>query len=116
MGQSESSDHQRGLWPLDLRISAAKDQVSSDLGGEAAILSLTTGIYYGLDAVGNTIWQRLQMSTTVGEVLSGIVAEYDVDGERARMDLDTLLKELARERLIDLAFPERGEDEPSGTR
>jgi hypothetical protein len=28
---------------------AAKDQVSSDIGGEVAILDLKVGVYYGLD-------------------------------------------------------------------
>jgi hypothetical protein len=33
----------------DSIVLAAKDQVSSDLGGEAAILDLKVGIYYDLD-------------------------------------------------------------------
>jgi hypothetical protein len=36
----------------DSIVVAAKDQVSSDLGGEVAILDLKVGVYYGLDEVG----------------------------------------------------------------
>ena len=33
-------------------VVAAKDQVSCDLAGEAAILNMKNGVYYGLDPVG----------------------------------------------------------------
>ena len=32
-------------------VVAAKDQASADLAGEAVILNLESGVYYGLDAV-----------------------------------------------------------------
>lgn len=92
-------------WPADLRIGAAQDQVSADLGGETAILNLTTGVYYGLDAVGNWIWQQIQEPTTLQEVLDRLLAEFDVDPARARQDLIRLLGELDREGLVELAFP-----------
>jgi hypothetical protein len=38
-------------------VVAVRDQVSSDLGGEVAILDLTGGMYYGLDAVGARVWE-----------------------------------------------------------
>jgi hypothetical protein len=41
-------------------VVATKDQVSSDLGGEVAILDLKAGVYYGLDTVGARIWNLIQ--------------------------------------------------------
>ncbi|PYO16907.1 MAG: PqqD family protein, partial [Gemmatimonadetes bacterium] len=38
-------------------VVATKDQVSSDLAGEAIVLSLRTAMYYGLDQVGARIWE-----------------------------------------------------------
>lgn len=45
---------------LSSRVVAGRAQVSCDLGGEAAILHLTTGTYYGLDPVGARIWTLLE--------------------------------------------------------
>jgi len=42
------------------RLVVSKDQVSCDLAGEAAILNLKNGVYYGLDPVGARIWNLIQ--------------------------------------------------------
>jgi hypothetical protein len=50
---------------VDSTVMTAKDQVSSDLGDEVAILDLKGGTYYGLDAVGARIWNLIQKPRTV---------------------------------------------------
>ena len=49
-------------------VVAAADQVSCDLGGEAAILDLKSGIYYGLDPVGTRIWSLIQQPKAVRDI------------------------------------------------
>ena len=83
-------------------IVAANDQVSSDLGGEVAILHLKAGVYYGLDAVGARIWDLIQRPRTVKEVRDVLVSEYDVGPDRCESDLITLLQRLADEGLIEV--------------
>jgi len=39
-------------------VVATKTKVSSDLGGEAVILDLKSGVYYGLNDVGTRIWHH----------------------------------------------------------
>ena len=46
------------------RYSAIKEHLYSELNGEAVILSLTTGKYYGINAVGVSIWAAVQNPTT----------------------------------------------------
>jgi hypothetical protein len=83
-------------------IVAAKDQVSSDLGGEVAILHLKSGVYYGLDGVGARIWDLTQEPRTVEEVRDVILSEYDVEPNHCQSDLITLLQRLADEGLIEV--------------
>ena len=54
-------------------IVAAKDQVSSDLAGEAVILNLQTGKYYGLARVAARIWELLKTPTRVANIRDTIV-------------------------------------------
>ena len=82
------------------RIAASQEQVSCDLGGEAAILNLENSVYYGLDVVGARIWTLLQNPTTVAAVRDVIVREYDVETDRCERDLIALLQRLAAEGLI----------------
>ena len=82
-------------------VVAAKDQVSSDLGGEVAILHLKAGVYYSLEAVGARIWSLIQEPRTVGEIRNILVSEYEVEPDRCESDLIALLQRLADEGLIE---------------
>lgn len=81
---------------------AAKDQASSDLGGEVAILDLKAGVYYGLDAVGARIWSLIQEPRTVNEIRDILLEEYEVEPERCERDLLVLLRRLADEGLVEV--------------
>ena len=86
----------------DSIVVAAKDQVSCDLDGEAAVLNLATGIYYGLDKVGATIWQHIQTPSPVTSLCDALVTQYDVDAETAKSDLMNFLDEMMNEGLVEL--------------
>lgn len=83
-------------------VVATKDQLSCDLGGEAAILQLEHGLYYGLDAVGARIWDLIQVPRSVEAVRDTLLDEYEVDPERCERELLELLEQLAAKRLIEV--------------
>jgi hypothetical protein len=83
-------------------VVAAQDQVSSDLAGEAVVLSLQTGMYYGLGRVGARIWELLHTPSRVADIRNVIVREYDVEPERCEHDLLDFLLQLANQRLIEV--------------
>ena len=87
---------------LSSRVIAARDQVSCDVGGEAAILQLASGTYYGLNPVGARVWALLQQPRTVREIHDALLAEYEVGPEQCERDLVALLQTLAAERLIEV--------------
>jgi hypothetical protein len=82
-------------------VVAAKDQVSSDLGEEVAILDLKNGMYYGLDAVGARIWNLIQEPKAVNEIRDVLLDEYEVEPEHCERDLLTLLEKLVAENLVE---------------
>jgi hypothetical protein len=84
------------------RIVVSKDQVSCDLQGEAAILNLNNGVYYGLDPVGARVWNLIQQSKTFAEVRQAMLEEYDVEADRLDADLRELLGQLKEQGLIEL--------------
>jgi hypothetical protein len=83
-------------------VVATKDQVSSDLGGEVAILDLTGGVYYGLDEVGARIWELIQEPIVVDQVQATLVEEYAADRTRIRRDVLAFLQRLADEELVEV--------------
>src|SRR5207245_5128388 len=83
-------------------VVAARDQVSCDVGGEAAILQLASGVYYSVDAVGSRIWALLHNPRSVREIRDTLLAEYDVPAARCERDLLGLLQALAPQQLVEV--------------
>ncbi len=89
-------------------VVVARDQVSCDLAGEAAILNLKSGTYYGLDPVGARIWNLVHEPRTVNEVRDVILNEFDVEPERCERDVHALLQRLAAAGLIEVQGEKAG--------
>jgi hypothetical protein len=84
------------------RVAAAADQVSCELDGEAVILHLGEGVYFGLDPVGAHVWSLLEQERSVAELRDAVVAAYEVDAATAEADLLDLLGEMAARGLVEL--------------
>ncbi len=83
-------------------VVAAKDQVSCDLSGEAAILNLKSGVYFGLNTVGASIWKLIQEPRTLKEIRNTVVEEYEVEPDQCERDVPELLRELSTHGLIEI--------------
>lgn len=90
---------------LDTIVGAASDQVSCDLDGEAAILNLKSGTYFGLDPVGAFIWNQLATPKPVRTIATAMLEDYEVEPERCQSDLLLLLRQLNERGLLELQPP-----------
>ena len=88
---------------LQSTVRLSPDQVSSNLNGEAAILNLKTGVYFGLDPVGAAIWNLMAQPTTVESIRSAMLARYEVDATRCESDLFEQLSKLREHGLIEVS-------------
>jgi len=80
---------------------ACSDQISCELGGEAAILNLKTGYYFGLDPVCAEIWRMRGVPRRFSEIADAIASAYDVEPDRCERDLAALLGDLYKHGLIE---------------
>jgi len=87
---------------LDSVVVASGQQIHCDLAGEAAILNMKNGVYYGLDPVGARIWNLLQEPRTVRAIRETILEEYAVESKQCERDLLALLENLQGEGLIEV--------------
>jgi hypothetical protein len=81
-------------------VGVAGNLVSCDLEGEAVIFHLDSGVYYGLDPVGASVWNLIQEPRRVQSIRDALLAEYDVEAERCERDLMALLQKLQAARLV----------------
>ena len=91
------------LLSLDSHVTKDNSQVIDRVvDGEALLIDLQTGNYFSLNAVGTRIWESLDGSRTVHDIIHMVVDEYDVDVERAEADVLTLVNDLISEGLAIL--------------
>lgn len=81
-------------------LKIADNVLFQEVDGEAVLLSLDEGCYYGLDELGTRIWKLLDQDLDNEQVVAAIVEEYDVAPDQARRDLDRFLGDLEQSGLI----------------
>jgi len=86
----------------DAIVKVANEQVSCNLAGEAVILHLKSGQYFGLNEIGARIWDLIQEPKTVSAVFEAILHEYDVTPNQLEGDLLALLEKMAINELIEV--------------
>jgi hypothetical protein len=89
---------------LDSIVKLTRDQASCELVGEAVILDLKTGVYYGVDSVGARIWTLIQEHKTVGAIRDALMSEYDVSPDQCTHDLLVFLELLKKSELVEICY------------
>jgi hypothetical protein len=76
------------------------DVIFRELEGEAVLLDLASGRYFGLNAVGTRIWMLLESGSTVGDAAAALAAEFEADADQIARDVDDLVAELSARGLL----------------
>ncbi|MBW4620514.1 MAG: PqqD family peptide modification chaperone [Cyanosarcina radialis HA8281-LM2] len=90
---------------LNQKISVPEDVLVQVLDGESVLLNLQNEQYYGLDDIGTRMWEVLAESQSIEEAYRVLLAEYQVEPEQLRQDLQVLLEKLVEHGLVELSNP-----------
>ena len=85
-----------------MKVSIPLDVVFRDLGGEALIIHMGTGTYFGLDEIGTRIWQLLAKHGSIETAVTVLHREYEVDDADLRRDVEGLVRKLAESNLLNM--------------
>ena len=88
-------------WPAPAsRLVASSEQIFCEHDGEAVILHITDGIYYGLNKTATRVWRLLQEPIDFETLSIRIQCEIDVDPLQCKADLAELMRRLRTARLV----------------
>ena len=90
-----------GMTP-ETRVTVPPGVMFRDLDGEAVVLELQSGRYYGLNETGTRMWLLLQEHGSVEAALRALLAEYDVAEEILREELLSFVNTLSSQRLLEI--------------
>ncbi len=88
--------------PLPNRVSIPQKVLFRDIDGEALILELATGQYFGLDEVGTRMWRRLEEHGEVEAACQALLGDFQVSEDELRRDLQEFIDQLASRKLLEL--------------
>ncbi|MBF0130008.1 MAG: PqqD family protein [Alphaproteobacteria bacterium] len=83
-------------------IRCAPDVLSTEVDAEMVLMHVARRRYYGLDAIGMAIWQRLGQPMRLADLCAGLAGEYDADRATIERDVRLLLERMAEEGLIEV--------------
>ncbi len=88
---------------LHSTVSLRDELLFADLDrGEAAILNLKNGLYYGLNPVATSIWRFLEEGKRVNKILDFLMNEFPSES-RITHDLFELLEQLEKLGLVEIS-------------
>lgn len=88
--------------PFESRVSVKPEVLMQEIGGESVILNLASERYYGLDDVGTRMWVALTTHESIQAAYESLLAEYDVEPETLRDDLQGLIEKLIENGLVEI--------------
>ena len=71
-----------------------------ELNGEAVLLNLESGTYFGLDAIGTRIWQLCEAHSSIEAVWDALQDEFDAPADALKTDLLVFVNELSSKGLL----------------
>lgn len=84
------------------RVTYGEEVYVSDMDGEKVMMSIHTGKYYNLGFTGGRIWELAESSPSLGDIVTVLMNEYEVDEEQCRQQVHTFVAVLEREGLLRL--------------
>jgi len=80
--------------PLSTTITRHPDMLSAEIGGEAVMMSIENGAYFGLNPVATRIWDLIEQPKTVAELVQVITDEYEVEAAQCEADVQGFVSDM----------------------
>ena len=85
---------------LDTKLSVPPQVMSRLVDDETVLLDLASGIYFGIDGVGQRIWETIVDGRGLDDAVAEIIAEYEVNETQAEADVLAFASELVERGLL----------------
>jgi hypothetical protein len=87
---------------VDAVVVRRGEPLTAAVDGELVMLDVQSSRYFGLDAIGNRIWDLIAQPRSVGDLCEMLQTEFDVPGETCRADVLAFVKQLEEAELVEI--------------
>ncbi len=85
---------------LSTVLTKQKELLKSSVDDETILLSIANSKYYGMDSIASRVWELLDGKLSVQEIVTSLLAEFEVSPVECEQDVFAFLKHLLTENLI----------------
>ena len=89
-------------YSFDMHVTVDPEVMIRSVGEESVILDLKTERYLGLDEVGTRMWHAVVDAPTLESAYLSLLAEYDLEPDHLKQELQGFLDKLVANGLIHL--------------
>jgi hypothetical protein len=82
------------------QVACNPDVLAKAVGGETVLVHLKTNRIYELNRTAARLWALLEEQRSLAEIQQTLVAEFSVEPEAVKLEMDALLEELLDEQLV----------------
>ena len=86
---------------LETIVARRSEPLTAPVDGELVMLDPRHSRYFGLDEIGNRIWDLLERPRSVEALCSTLETQFDVAPETCRADVLAFLERLAEAELVE---------------
>ena len=86
-------------------VEANSNLMMADLEGEAVLLDVESGRYFGLNEVGTSIWALIGEPKSVSKIVETLKEEYQVSEQKLMEDVMTFLESMEARQLVYVVTP-----------
>ncbi|MBT2657072.1 lasso peptide biosynthesis PqqD family chaperone [Bacillus sp. ISL-18] len=83
-------------------VRKTEGHITSNMGGEKVMLSIKNGKYYNVGDIGGVIWDLLDDTTSVSELVANLIVDYNVSQIECEEHVVSFLNILLDEELIEI--------------
>lgn len=75
---------------------------ATEFNDEKVMMDIEKGKYYALNEVGSSIWDKIESTISVSDIVEKLLEEYDVSKEQCTEEVLNYLNNLEKEKLIEV--------------
>lgn len=79
---------------VNQKITRHSDMLSAEIGGEAVMMSIEKGAYFGLNPIATRIWDLIDQPKSIAELIAVISDEYEVSDEQCAADVQEFVADM----------------------
>jgi len=83
-------------------IQRKEGMISSNIDGEAVMMSVENGKYYGLNELGTAIWELTENDISFEEIINKLMEDYEVEHKDCLRDVSEFLNDIHTKGLINI--------------